>query len=78
MMHLETGRGSVNTRGCRRHTILRQGGPKNREDWVDALELVLGNRAEAERAYEAGLEAQRFEEEVLRDIAALPEAAFDD
>ena len=70
--------GQVNTRGCQRHITLRQGGPKTREDWIDALELVLGSRAEAERAYEVGTEALRFEEEVLREIAALPETAFDD
>jgi hypothetical protein len=76
---LETGKGGqVNTRGCQRHITLRQGGPKTREDWLDALELVLGSRAEAERAYEVGTEALRFEEEVLREIAALPETAFDD
>lgn len=68
----------MNTRGCRRHITLRRGGPKTREDWLDALELVLGSRAEAVRAYEVGMEALRFEEEVLRDIAALPESAFDD
>ncbi len=78
MMHLETERGQVNTRDCRRHIALRRGGPKTREDWLDALELVLGSRAEAELAYEVGTEALRFEEEVLRDIAALPESAFGD
>lgn len=61
-----------------RHITLRQGGPKTREDWLDALELVLGSRAEAERAYEVGTEALRFEEEVLREIAALPETALGD
>lgn len=50
----------------------------DREDWLDALELVLGSRAEAELAYEVGTEPLRFEEEVLRNIAALPEAALDD
>jgi len=68
----------VNTRGCRRYIALRQGGPRTREDWLDALEPVLGSRAEAERAHEVGTEALRFEEEVLRAIAALPESAFDD
>jgi hypothetical protein len=38
----------------------------------------LGSRAEAECAYEVGTDALRFEEEVLREIAALPETAFDD
>ena len=70
--------GEVDSRGCRRHIALRRSGPKTREDWLDALELVLGSRAEAERAYEVGTEALRFEEEVLREIAALPETAFDD
>jgi hypothetical protein len=78
MMDVETGRGNVNTRGCRRHITLRQVGPKTREDWLDALELVLGSRTETEQAYDAGMEALRFEEEVLRTIAALPESAFDD
>ncbi|GMQ86701.1 MAG: hypothetical protein BMS9Abin07_2292 [Acidimicrobiia bacterium] len=68
----------MNTRGCRRHITLRRGRPKTREDWLDALEQALGSRAEAERAYEVGTEALRFEEEVLRDIASLPESASDD
>jgi hypothetical protein len=74
----KTERGTVNTRSCRRHITLHRGGPKTREDWLDALELVLGSRAEAERAYEVGMEALRFEQEVLRDIAALTETAIDD
>ena len=31
----------MNTKGCQRHITLRQGGPNTREDWLDALELVL-------------------------------------
>jgi hypothetical protein len=63
----------MNPRRCTRHLELRRGGPETGEDWVDALELVLGNRVEAELAYLAGMDAMRFEQEVLADIAALPE-----
>jgi hypothetical protein len=76
-MRHEAGRRDMYTRGCRRRTTWGEGGPRTREDWLDALELVLGSRVEAEEAYEAGIDALRFEEEVRRDIGTLPETEFD-
>ena len=75
-MHIETGK-REHERLATAHRLVPRWS-ETRGDWLDALELALGSRAEAELAYEVGTEPLRFEEEVLRNIAALPESALDD